>query len=59
MLLFLKIHNFYAIITEIDENVVLINFRNDCVKIVDFLIKAYFGLVSNSVPHTVQNIFNI
>ena len=42
-----KIHNFYEIITKLgvcvtNEYHILTNFRNDCVKIVDFLIKALY-----------------
>ena len=45
-----KIHNFYAIITKLGKNI-LTKFRNDCVKIVDFLIKAYFwGFLKFGVP---------
>ena len=49
-MLLLKNHNFYPIFTKLCENEVLMRheyihltkFRNDWVKIVDFLIKAYF-----------------
>ena len=49
-MLLLKIHKFYPIITKLcqnevlHENLILTKFRNDWVKIVDFLLKAYFCL---------------